>query len=97
MVRIPEWQSRFDGFDFSDFAQEFLRRNPDYRTQFDHFGRGHTGTTQSLAARRSARSWGLEFPRRSSSRSRCQPRFLAPRTQSERHPGRAFSGVRTEV
>jgi hypothetical protein len=77
MVRIPEWQSHFDGFDFSDFAQEFLRRNPDYRTQFDRFGRGNTGTTQSLAARRCARSWGLEFPRRPSSRSRCLPGFLA--------------------
>ncbi|MGV2497579.1 transcriptional regulator domain-containing protein [Pelagerythrobacter aerophilus] len=93
MARTPEWQRRFDGFDFSDFAQEFLRRNPDYRTQFVRFDRGNTGTTQSLAARRSARPWGLEFPRRSRSRSRCVPGFLASRTQSERHPGRTFDGV----
>ena len=93
MVRIPEWQRRFDGFDFSDFAQEFLRRNPDYRAQFARFRRAGDGKTQALASRRSARSWGLEFPRGSRIGSRCLSGIMAPRRQSERRCGRIFSRV----
>jgi len=70
MARPSEGQDHFDGFDFSDFAQEFLRRNPDYRAQFARFSGAVDGTTQALASRRCARSWGLEFPRGSRIRSR---------------------------
>lgn len=90
MVRTPQWQCRYEGFDYSDFAQEFLRRNPEYRAQFVRFRRPDIGATQSLAARRRARSWGLEFFRRSRPGSRCLPGILARRPQSQCHPGRTL-------
>lgn len=62
MARSSDGQNHFDRFDFSDFAQEFLRRNPDYRAQFVRFRGADAGKTQALASRRCARSWGLEFP-----------------------------------
>ena len=70
MARPSEGQNHFDRFDFSDFAQEFLRRNPKYRAQFARFSGADDGKTQALASRRWARSWGLEFPRGSRIRSR---------------------------
>lgn len=70
MTKPSERQNRFNSFDFSDFAQEFLRRNPDYRDQFASFSGADDGTTQALASRRCARSWGLEFPRGPRIRSR---------------------------
>lgn len=92
MARIPAWQSRFDGFDFSDFAQEFLRRNPAYRDQFVRASRLGSGTTHSVAARRSARAWGLEFPGRSSALGGHMSGHLAKPRQSGRGGGGAFVG-----
>ena len=69
MTRPTEGQMHFDRFDFSDFAQEFLRRNPDYRAQFARYRGAGDGKTQALARRRCARSWGLEFPRGPRSRN----------------------------
>lgn len=48
-------------YDFSEFAQEFLRRNMVYREQFARAHLETAGKMQSFAARRMARSWGLEF------------------------------------
>jgi hypothetical protein len=70
MTKPCSGQGRFDRLDYSDFAQEFLRRNPDYRAQFARFRGAGDGTTQALASRRCARSWGLEFSYRSGNRSR---------------------------
>lgn len=72
MPLASAWQSRFDGFDFSDFAQEFLRRNRDYHDEF-----ARAGSARSLAGRRAARSWGLAFPVRSGLRRRCRSGNLA--------------------
>ncbi len=44
----------FAELDFSEFAQEFLRRNPAYRGQFER--------ALPAGCRKTARSWGLEFP-----------------------------------
>lgn len=79
MLRSPEPQGRFDRFDFSDFAQEFLRRNPDYRHQFARVRRAGGGPSSSDAVRRRARSWGLEFLRRPFPRCRCPSGGLVPR------------------
>ncbi len=44
------------------FAQEFLRRNPHYRSDYQHIMRSERGSTseQEVMARR----WGLAFPLR---------------------------------
>jgi hypothetical protein len=50
------------GFDFPDFAQEFLRRNPDYQLQYkENVQTGSQGIDQ-LTQKEMARQWGLEFP-----------------------------------
>ena len=90
MIRTSHWQCRYEGFDYSDFAQEFLRRNPEYRAEFVRLHNGNNGATQSLAARRRARSWGLEFSSRSRPGSRYLPGILARRSQSQCHPGRTL-------
>lgn len=82
MLRSPGPQTRFDDYDFSDFAQEFLRRNPDYREQFVRWRRAEGGQSSSAAVRRAARSWGLEFLRRPDATRRCLPGLMASRRQS---------------
>ena len=51
----------FDDFDFVDFAQEFLRRNPTYQAEFAKLSNGMSPKLQSKDVRKMARSWGLEF------------------------------------
>ena len=65
MDRPFDSNDRTSGFDFSDFAQEFLRRNPAYRQQHARIASVSGFDAQSPACRRMARSWGLEFPDRS--------------------------------
>lgn len=77
MVRPPVSQIEFENRDYSEFAQEFLRRNPVYREQFARARPGVFGKTQSFAARRTARSWGLEFPFRPRPARRSLSRSLA--------------------
>jgi hypothetical protein len=48
--------------DFADFAQEFLRRSPDYQRDYDQLVRQRVGGLRSSAGRRMAMPWGLEFP-----------------------------------
>lgn len=84
MARTPAWQSRFERFDYSDFAQEFLRRNPVYREQYTRFAGAGEGTARSLAEVRAARSWGLEFPVRSGPRCSDRTRVLVGVHQSQR-------------
>lgn len=48
--------------DFAEFAQEFLRRNGEYRRQFAELAYEREGHAHAPAARRMARFWGLEFP-----------------------------------
>ena len=52
-------------FDHMDFAQEFLRRNPDYKEQYRNFGSGYEQHVALDENMNMARTWGLEFPRRS--------------------------------
>lgn len=50
--------------DFVDFAQEFLRRNSEYRRQHAELLQRRE-EVDSIASMRMAHSWGLEFPVRS--------------------------------
>ena len=71
-------------FDFSDFAQEFLRRNPPYKDQYARLHLRDTGDKKTSAARRMARSWGLEFPVRSECFGHRQPGDLEKRCERKR-------------
>ncbi|MDF1835854.1 MAG: DUF6499 domain-containing protein [Alteraurantiacibacter sp. bin_em_oilr2.035] len=51
-----------DDFDFSDFAQEFLRRNSAYKDQYGELRLRDADDEKPSAAQRMARPWGLEFP-----------------------------------
>ena len=54
--RSPYFPKIFERYDRADFAQEFLRRNPDYREQY-----AEAVDAAPLALRRLARHWGLVF------------------------------------
>ncbi|WP_181443569.1 DUF6499 domain-containing protein [Porphyrobacter sp. YT40] len=56
--RHPQRQSQ----DFADYAQEFLRRNSEYRRQFARLAGMGDSARDSSAALRTAHPWGLEFP-----------------------------------
>ena len=67
MGRTIEWQSPyfpkiFEQYDRADFAQEFLRRSPAYRSQY---AAALCGPRASGALRLLARHWGLVFRPRS--------------------------------
>lgn len=48
--------------DFAGFAQEFLRRNPTYRSQYETMMRGPEGDRTTPERETMARYWGLDFP-----------------------------------
>ena len=67
MGRTIDWQSPyfpniFELYDRADFAQEFLRRSPAYRTQY---AAALGAARRSGALRLLARHWGLVFRPRS--------------------------------
>ncbi|WP_293871852.1 MULTISPECIES: DUF6499 domain-containing protein [unclassified Sphingomonas] len=57
--------ARPSALDLAGFAQEFLRRNADYRTQYRELMRHPADSTPSMAPEVMARRWGLSFPMRS--------------------------------
>ena len=48
--------------DFAGFAQEFLRRNPIYRSEYMAVMRDPAGDRTTPAKETMARFWGLSFP-----------------------------------
>ncbi|MDR6849946.1 MULTISPECIES: transcriptional regulator domain-containing protein [Alphaproteobacteria] len=48
--------------DFAGFAQEFLRRNPDYRRDFLALSANAPSAAPATEAEVMARRWGLCFP-----------------------------------
>lgn len=50
------------GFDFPDYAQEFLRRNDKYRTEYGQLEVAGSSPEIAIRSAEMARSWGLEFP-----------------------------------
>src|SRR3546814_4515104 len=59
MEKPPDWRSEnyakaYETYDSTDFAQEFLRRNPEYRDQY-----AEAVDAAPLALSRLARHWGL--------------------------------------
>jgi hypothetical protein len=62
--RSQATQQEFAGFDFADCAQEFVRRSPDYRRDYDlvkaHIAAG--GLDEGHEMEVLARRWGMIFP-----------------------------------
>lgn len=54
-------QTHYETFDFPDFAQEFLRRNPAYQRQYQQMNQAGESTTEQLSSSEVAHVWGLEF------------------------------------
>lgn len=54
--------STFDDYDLADFAQEFLRRNGDYRERYAELFAQGGHTPDFDAATSMARAWGLVLP-----------------------------------
>ena len=81
--RSPAAAEHYAGHDLADFAQEFLRRNPDYQHDF-------AATEERIAAQPSradqereglAGRWGLSFPLRPKPASIMQSGYLGPRPE----------------
>lgn len=62
--RSADYAERFKGYDHADFAQEFLRRNPDYIREYTQTEkRAAIGLVSAQDEREGlARRWGLSFP-----------------------------------
>lgn len=69
MTRPCGTKVSYSGHDFPDFAQEFLRRNPDFRAQVERFGAVANDRSADAAHAERAHAWGLNFPVRSHPRS----------------------------
>lgn len=61
-MRGSDRNAEFADFDLADFAQEFLRRNLDYRMQYARIAGIARRQPEALACREMARPWGLVFP-----------------------------------
>ena len=69
--------------DFAEFAQEFLRRNPRYRCEFEVAMRAPPGPAGDRVREEMARPWGLAFP--------------VPTRARRAHRARALAGQRIAV
>jgi hypothetical protein len=77
----PDTNGRYENHDYADFAQEFLRRNPDYRRDFSRTEQ-RVALAPELAVKEReglARRWGLSFPLRSGKISNFGTRALVSR------------------
>lgn len=52
----------FHRFDFPDYAQEFLRRNREYRAQYRDLVEARSLNLNAKESAEMAHFWGLEFP-----------------------------------
>ncbi len=62
--RSPKTENHFVGLDYADFAQEFLRRSPDYSREYYELERRVAAGLVNGAVEREvlAQRWGLSFP-----------------------------------
>ncbi|MEJ6011131.1 transcriptional regulator domain-containing protein [Novosphingobium aquae] len=57
-----EAEQQLSALDFTGFAQEFLRRNREYRAQYARISEAIARDPLSREAKEVARTWGLMFP-----------------------------------
>ncbi|WP_119034818.1 transcriptional regulator domain-containing protein [Hephaestia caeni] len=62
MQQEEQTAARPSALDLAGFAQEFLRRNADYRAQYRELMRHPADSTSLMAPEVMARRWGLSFP-----------------------------------
>lgn len=72
MIRLRDRAALFAQHDFPDFAQEFLRRNTEYRAQ-------HAAASRHTDTEKLCRTWGLHFPDRPRGRPEESASLLARR------------------
>lgn len=90
MPRRRDWRSDntdvdFDQLNRADFAWEFLRRNPQYRRDYNQISKKIAGS--ALAAEAVGQRWGLCFRLRPPTDDASCPGDLAARAcPSQRHP-----------
>ncbi len=61
-IKAAQASTRLSELDFAGFAQEFLRRNPEYIAQYRQIT-GNAGTgTMDKTQEDMAQIWGLSFP-----------------------------------
>ena len=83
--RDDQAYDHFDSLNLSGLAWECLRRNEDYRADYERMRRGG----------RAPADWGLRFPRRSRHRRTQRPGLLAARDRTGRcQSGRIYAGSR---
>lgn len=78
--RSPRTADDFATLDYADFAQEFLRRNPDYCRQYHAVMAPGGAVDQDQALANLARHWGLSFPLHPRPPGRPSPRPLGAGT-----------------
>ncbi len=95
MQSIDDWRSPRTADDFADldlagFAQEFLRRNPDYCREYHRLERERTDDPGINEARMiaMAQRWGLSFPVRPRSSRRRYARLMGARSRRIHRPVR---------
>lgn len=87
MNRPIKDRNEFHNYDFADFAQEFLGRNPEYQAQYERLGNAACRDPGARATIEMAHSWGLEFPFRARHERLGKPCDLARmRSAIDRHP-----------
>lgn len=87
MSKSANHQHQYEGYDFADFAQEFLRRNPDYQAGYEQLRGAACLNPGSMACRQMAHAWGLEIPFRAELERIGKSRDLARmRSTLDRHP-----------
>lgn len=80
--RSPACAEDYAKHDFADFAQEFLRRNPDYQSDYEEAGRGPPKGDKTNDPDMIAKKWGLVFRRRSHPRASVRTSLVGARGQS---------------
>lgn len=89
--RSPSSADDFAHLDLAGFAQEFLRRNPDYCREYHALARARppADLAQDADMIAMARRWGLSFPVRARPPRRRRARAVATRSQRlDRSAGR---------
>jgi len=85
MAEPPDWrlhttERALNRLERQGFAWEFLRRNPDYRGDYERLrGISISRSDTSLPGRSAALQWGLRFPARSRPLGQRDRDFLAAR------------------
>jgi hypothetical protein len=95
MEKGTSWRSdasatRYANHDYADFAQEFLRRNPDYRRDFAATkDRMADNPAAALAEQEGlAGRWGLSFPQRAARRATRLSSSMVASGRARRRVGR---------